>query len=206
MQRLASAVLLAAMLLTGCSMEAKEMNRAVDLRSRLLTAPGCSFQAEITADYGDSLQQFTVDCRGDGQGNLDFQVQEPETIRGITGRISQAGGRLTFDETALQFDLLTDQQLSPVSAPWVFLSTLRGGYLTGAGMEGELLRLQARDSYREGALLLDIWLDGSDSPVRAEILWNGWKVLTLQISGFRLEERTAQAFLPGKYNFTTCVG
>ena len=164
------ALLLILLLLSGCANARDQIDRALGLRSRLLQGEGCSFTAGITADYGDQLHTFTLECRGDRQGNLAFTVTEPETIAGITGIISGDGGKLTFDDTALDFPLLADGQVTPVSAPWLLLMTLRGGYLTGAGEEGELLRLAVDDSYEEDALHLDIWLDGEDRPVQADIL------------------------------------
>ena len=198
--------LLALLLLTGCSRNPTEMNRAVNLRSRLLTEETCSFTARVTADYGDSLQQFTLYCQGDGRGDLRFRVEEPQTIAGISGSISDSGGQLTFEDTALQFDLLTDQQLSPVSAPWIFLKTLRGGYLTSADRDGEQIHISARDSYQQEALFVDLWLDSSDSPVRSEILWKGRKILTLELSGFQIGSQQLSTFSAAPYNFTACVG
>ena len=81
---------------------------------------------------------------------------------------------------------MTDDQLSPVSAPWIFLRTLRSGYLTSAGMDGEQLRLTINDSYEEDALQLDIWLDGDDVPVRAEILYDGRRILSLSVKKFKI--------------------
>jgi hypothetical protein len=73
-----------------------------------------------------------------------------------------------------------------VSAPWIFYTTLRGGYLTAAGMEDNLLRLTIDDSYEEDALTVDIWLDEADNPIRAEILFDGRRILTLNIENFTI--------------------
>ena len=173
------------LLLTGCGSRDEELDRAMALRTRLLTS-SVSFDAEITADYGDELHTFSVFCEGDSQGNLGFRVTAPETIADITGRIEAGEGKLTFRDTVLAFPLLAEDQLSPVSAPWIFYTTLRGGYLTSAGMEEELLRLTIDDSYEEDALTLDIWLDETDTPVRAEILYDGRRILTLIIKNFQM--------------------
>ena len=183
MKRAAMLVLFLVML-SGCSSENRELDRGMALRDKLLSGQGCSFDAEVTADYGDKLQEFSMACQGDAQGNLVFTVTAPETIAGITGMVSDTGGKLTFDDTALHFDLMADDQLSPVSAPWVFLKTLRSGYLTSAGMDGEQLRLTIDDSYEEDALQLDIWLDGNDVPARAEILYDGRRILSVSIKNF----------------------
>lgn len=170
--------------LSGCSNTSREIERGMALRSKLLKASSCSFDAEITADYGDKLYIFSMACQGDSRGDLTFQVTAPETIAGITGTIRPKNGQLTFDDTALQFDLMADGRISPVSAPWVFLQTLRGGYLTSAGTEEGLVRLTLDDSYEDDALHVDIWLDDQDLPARAEILHGGRKILSLGVKSF----------------------
>ena len=170
-------------LLTGCSRSDQRIERCMGLRSRLL-AGGCSFTAEITADYGDKLHTFTLECTGDDQGDLGFTVVSPDSISGVTGEITGEYGAFTFDDEVLYFDLLADDTLSPVSAPWILLKTLRGGYLTSAGAEGDLLLLTIDDSYAEDALHLDIWLNEQDLPVRCEILYDGRRILSLDIRDF----------------------
>lgn len=173
------------LLLTGCGKHDEELDRAMALRAKLLTA-SVSFDAEITADYGDEVHTFSVYCEGDKQGNLGFRVTAPETIADISGRMEAGEGKLTFRDTVLAFPLLAEDQLSPVSAPWIFYMTLRGGYLTAAGMEEDLLRLTIDDSYDDDALTVDIWLDAADTPIRAEILYDGRRILTLTIENFQI--------------------
>lgn len=179
-------LLLAVVVLTGCSQTPKEVERALSLRAKLLQASSCTFDAEITADYGEILHVFRMNCTVDSQGGLSFRVTAPETIAGITGSISKQGGALTFDDTALYFDLLADGQLSPVSAPWVMIKALRGGYVTGAGMEDGLLRVSVNDSYEENALNLDVWLDSGDIPKRADICYAGKRILSLTLENVQI--------------------
>ena len=175
------------LLLSGCSTN-EPMEKALSLRSNLLSSPGCSFTAKITADYGDSLESFTLSCLGSSTGQICFTVTEPESISGITGTLSQEGGALTFDDHALGFGFLTDDQLSPVSAPWIFLRTLRSGYLTSACQEGEKIHISGRDSYEDSALLADIWMEAGNLPVRCELLYRSRRILTLEIRDFRLSQ------------------
>ena len=176
-------LLLTVLLLCGCNGADDEMDRAMTLRSKML-ARGVSFETVITADYGDKLHSFSVSCVADEQGNLTFTVLQPEVIAGITGKITAAGGKLTFDDAALSFPLLADGQLTPVAAPWVLIRTLHSGYLTSCGGDGEYLRLAIDDSYEEDALHLDIWLGSEDLPVRGEVLWQGRRILSLEIKNF----------------------
>ncbi len=179
-----TAVLVMLVFLSGCSGKSRELQRGLDLRSELLKASQCRFSCEITADYGNKTYTFSMDCQGDAQGNLTFTVTEPETIAGITGKIADGEGSLTFDDTALQFDLMADDQLSPVSAPWILLKTLREGFITSAGMEGERLRLSIDDSYEDDALHLDVWVNGENRPETVEILFSDRKILSLAVKSF----------------------
>lgn len=170
-------------LLTGCTKDEGNMDQCLQFRQTLL-AQGCSFDAVITADYGDSVYQFGMQCQAEASGTVRFQVTEPQSIAGITGVLEQGTGALTFDEQVLAFSMLADQQITPVSAPWIVLNTLRSGYLTSCGVWDGGLKIAADDSYQEDALHLDIWTDGEGRPGRCEILWRERRIITLEIENF----------------------
>ena len=170
--------------LSGCSGENRDMERCMALREKMLVT-GCSFRGTVTADFGDSVYSFTLDCSGDSEGNLSFSVLSPEEISGIGGTIRAGKGKLEYLDTVLAFPLLADGELSPVSAPWILLTALRSGYLASCGKEGDMLRLTVHDSYAEDALCLDVWLDGNNVPKRAEFLWQGRRVLSMELEDFR---------------------
>lgn len=182
----ALAFMLVLVCLAGCGSGERDLKRGMALREKLLSSSGCSFDAGICADYGDKYYTFAMHCQGDADGGINFEVTEPQSISGICGNISRDKGKLTFDETALAFPLLADGQIAPVAAPWIFLKTLRSGYLTSAGMEGELLRLSIDDSYREDALHLDIWLNDRDEPIRCDILYAERRILSLDVENFTI--------------------
>ncbi len=177
-------VILTCLLLAGCSAAEEEMEGILQLRARLLAAKSCSFAVNITADYGDKTYDFSMKCVADEKGNISFSVTAPESIAGISGKITDGKGSLTFDDTALAFELLADGQLSPVSAPWIFLKTLRAGFITACGADGAYTRVTIHDSYAEDALELDIWLREDGSPVQGQIMWKGRRILTLAVESF----------------------
>lgn len=152
----------------------------------MLKAASCTFTAQITADYGDKVYSFAMDCVADSSGNVDFTVTAPETIAGITGSLSAEGGKLTFADTALHVPLLAEGLLTPISAPWILIKTLRSGCITSAGEDGQALRLSIDDSYADDALHLDIWCDGEDRPDRAEINWEGRTILSVVVTNFSI--------------------
>lgn len=186
MKKSVAAVILLVLLLAGCGAENADLARGLALREAILAGKGCSFTAEVTADYGESLHIFSVACEADAAGNLQFTLLAPETVAGITGTVSENGGALTFDGTALAFPLLADNQVTPVSAPWLLVKTLRSGYIAAAGREGELLRLSIDDSYADDALRLEIWADGENRVVHGDILYGGKRILTLEVKDFTI--------------------
>ena len=179
------ALVLALVVLTGCSAGSEDLDRAMQLRTALQSG-GCSFDAKITADYGDKIYTFQMACTANPGGELQFCVTEPESISGICGSISAQGGALTFEDTLLEFPLLADGQASPISAPWLLIRSLQGGYLTSAGMEGEYLRLQVDDSFEENDLTLTVWLNDLNQPVSADILYAGRRILSITVHNFTL--------------------
>lgn len=172
------------LVLAGCSNAEAELDRAITLREQLLRMESCSFTAQITADFGETLYTFTTENKANESGGVSFSIIAPETISGITGTVSADGGELTFDGKAVAFPVLAEGEVSPASGPWLMMKALQSGYITSCGQEGELLRVTIDDTYEEDALQVDIWLNSANTPVQAEVVWKGRKILTIAVSDF----------------------
>lgn len=177
-------VLLLFALLSGCGREDTGLDRAMSFRQKLLSASGCSFSGEITADYGDRLYTFSTDCQGGRDGALRFTVTAPETIAGISGCLEPEGGKLTFDETALDFGLLADGQVSPVSCTYFMLTAWRTGYISAAGDTEDGLQITFDLSFQEQPLTAELWLDQEGNPAYGEIAYAGRRILSAAYSNF----------------------
>lgn len=171
------------LILSGCGTE-NSTDRAMALRQKLLSCSGCSFDATITADYSDVVYTFAMQCQVKENGDVSFTVTQPDSISGITGIVTSEEGQLTFDSTVLSFSKLADGQITPVIAPWVFIHTLRSGYIRSCADTQDGVMLVIDDSYEKDPLQLDIWLNGQDIPVNAEILWQGRRIVSLKIENF----------------------
>ena len=53
-------------------------------------------------------------------------------------------------------------------------------------MKDGQLRLTIDDTYEDDALQLDIWLNEQDMPKHAEIVYDGRKILSLNVTEFRI--------------------
>ena len=171
--------------LSGCAKANDKMANILSFREELLSAEQCTFQTNITADYGKQLYHFSVDCSSDKEGNVLFSVSSPETIAGITGRINGHGGQLIFDDAVLAFPFLAEGLLSPISAPWVFMNALRSGYIVSCGNQEDGIRLTLNDTYAENALRVDVSMNENCMPYFAEIYWKNARVLSFAIENFR---------------------
>ena len=180
-----AAILCVMFVLSGCKESEGSLNRAIALRSKILSSNGCSFRATVTADYGEQIYVFKMDCKTDREGNLIFSVAEPATIAGITGKITGTGGAITFDDKVLAFQTIADGQVSPVTAPWLLIKTLRSGYLKDASATEQGFEISIDDSYAEESFQLLVGTE-ADVPVFAEIFWKSRRVITITVEDFAI--------------------
>ena len=180
-------IMLVLYLLTGCSSKNNALDQAATIRKNILDANQCSFDVTITAFYDEYIHTFEVICVADHSGTLQFTVISPESISGITGTISNDGAALTYDNTILAFPMLADGRVSPISGTWLFLNTLRSGYLTGCGENEAGLNLSIDDTFEDNPLHLEIQTDQQHVPIAAEIYYQQKRVLLLEIRNFTLQ-------------------
>ena len=180
-----AAIVCVLLLLSGCKAGGNSLGRAVTLRNSILDSNGCSFRTTVTADYGEQIYVFKMDCKTGRTGDLTFTVVEPATIAGITGKISGSGGEIIFDDKVLAFQTIADGLVTPVSAPWLFVKTLRSGYLKSVAETDYGYEISIDDSYAEESLQLQIQV-AAEVPTSAEIFWKGRRILTLSVENFSI--------------------
>ena len=170
---------------SGCNNTNNSLDQAISLRNEILQSNGCSFSTTINADYGDEIYSFSMDCISDKEGNVTFTVIKPESISGITGRISTTGGAITFDDKVLAFPTLADGEISPVATPWIYIKTIKGGYIRGVSNGNSSYQIEIDDSYEENALRLNIFME-SNLPAGGEIFWKGRRAIAFTVDKFVL--------------------
>ena len=183
MKRVFMCVLIAVML-CGCVNSKDVLEPALELRNKLQNADGCRFEAVITADYGEMIYMFKMQCTTDKTGQMQFEVKEPETISEVSGKVTGEKGVLTFEDKVLAFDTLADGYISPVSSPWVMINALKSGYITSCGETDDGNRISLNDSFSDDALQMDIWINGQGQPIRCEILYKERRCLSIDVDDF----------------------
>ena len=170
--------------LSGCGDPNDSIEEALQIRSRL-NENGCEFLAKIVADYSSSIYEFDLLCNVDVTGQLSFEVKKPETISGIKGMFDSSGGKLTFDDKMLAFAPLCEGIVTPVSAPWIFLSAMKGGYIIAVEDLTDGYRLQYEGTYEGNVMKIHITVNADWIPIFAEIYWEECRVIHMIIDDFR---------------------
>lgn len=180
-----SLLLVFVLLTSGCNKQNDAIDKILSVRSRL-NESGCEFYTTIVADYGEYTLTFDLACCTNELGELMFTVRSPESINGISGVFDAEGGKLRFDDHVLAFSPLSEGLLTPVAAPWVLYSAIKGGYINSGGSVDNGYTIQIDDTYRDASLLVDITTDKNGIPCAAELYWEGCRIIWMQIDKFQI--------------------
>lgn len=77
------------LLLTGCGGQESKNGAealAVEIRGEYMAMTGYSLQAQVNADYGQRVYDFTLSVTNDGEETA-VVIREPEMLSGVTARI-----------------------------------------------------------------------------------------------------------------------
>ena len=177
-------------LLTGCGTAKVSQGEelALTVRGEYLAMEGCTAQACITADYGQRVYEYEMDIAVNGEETV-LTLTAPETVAGMTARISGEDSFLEFDGTSVETGPLDDEGLTPVSAPPALLEAARSGYIAACSLEeeGALLRIDCGDPVGEPGQGTEtvLWFDAATHALtRGEISVDGFRVILCEFSDF----------------------
>lgn len=177
---------LALLMLPGCASEEKTLEPAICFRADLLNAGGCSFTAQVSADYDDLVYELTMTCTSDDQVTR-ITVTDPSSISGITADIANATGTVTFDGMALDFGVLADGRLAPLAAPGIAVESWISAYIASAGEEDDSYRVCYENGYEDEKIIIDTWFTPEGKiPCYAELRTDSRCLVKLTITDFQL--------------------
>ena len=173
-------------LFTACGTESQTLAPAIEFRAALVQAGGCTFRAEVRADFGETVAFFCMDCDAEADGILRLTLTAPETLAGITATVTDAGGKVTYDGMALDFGLMAGGNVIPAAAPALAVDCWIREYIASAGQEEERYRVTYEKDFDEKKLVVDTWYENG-VPICAEVCYNDQRILKLLISDFTLK-------------------
>ena len=184
-RRVVVLMMLLSLLLCGCREKKDDFQRALDFRNGIGSG-GCSFVAEVQADYGDKVYQFTLECAYDGQDGF-LKVLSPEAIAGISARVDGGSATMEFDGLSLEYGELANGYVAPLTIPWLLGSTWADDYISSAGEDNDRYLVTYLKGYHDEELTIKTWFE-KNTPVFAEVSYNGQRVLSAAIREFTLNK------------------
>ena len=183
-------VLMMTLLLAGCGggggNEAEEL--ALSIRGEYLAMDNCTVQAAITADYGQRVYEYEM-AVAVGEEETVLTLSAPETVAGLTARLSGTESQLEFDGLSVETGPLDGDGLTPVSAVPALLEAARSGYITACALEeeGAVVRVDCGDPSGTPGTGTEtvLWFDAATHALtRGEISVDGFRVILCEFSDF----------------------
>lgn len=181
-------VLAAITVLPSCGGGPGPEELAAQIQESCITAREILFTADVRADYGDRVFDYTLSCAFREDGGT-ITVAEPEIIAGVTVRFSPDGTTLSCEGAEVFTGEILPEGLSPVDTTPMLLGLWRDGLVTEAVFEkwnGEeclaaLFHVSDRVDSRTW-FSKNTWL-----PLRSEVYLDGYTVIGCDFYNVRME-------------------
>jgi hypothetical protein len=183
-KRLAFLLMIPLLLLPGCGEREETMQDSLDaFRQAVTLAEHISFQAALTADYGDTVQSYTLAVDYDGQETV-MEVLEPTLLAGVQARAKGGESSIAYDNVLLAAGALDAQGLTPVSAVPAMLTAMASGYVELLWWEDGYI---AARLYVGDDCACTLWLEPDTlTPVHGEIISGGRRVLSCELTDWTI--------------------
>lgn len=179
-----SALMIALLLLPGCGEREKELEESFEaLRGAVTRAESISFQTEMTAERGDTEEQYTLAVAYDGR-QTQVEILAPELIAGIRASAGQGQTELRYDGAVLGVGPLDQEGTTPMSAMPVMLDAIASAYVELLWWEEDTL---AARLFVGQSGVLTLWVDSQTlTPLAAEIAQEGRTLITCHITDWQI--------------------
>ncbi len=179
-----SALMMILLLLPGCGTREARLEEGFNtLREAVTAAQSIRFRAAMTADYGDSVSEYTMSVAYDGQQTT-VELLSPELLAGVKATALRGETGISYDGVILGAGPLDREGLTPVSAIPAMLEAMASGYVELLWWDGDAM---AARLYVGENSVLTLWMDSAGPvPTAAEIAADGRTVVTLRLEGWEI--------------------
>lgn len=159
---------------------------AVAIRGEYMAMTSYSLQAQVNADYGQRVYDFTLSVTWDGEETA-VVIREPEMLAGVTARITEDEGTLEYDDLSLETGFLDEDGLSPVSALPALMEAARSQYIDRCTLTDNILEVHCADPEQKPGTGREVtlWFDAQTHALTGgEISQDGRRVIACEIAEF----------------------
>lgn len=140
--------------------------------------------AQVEADFGETIEQYTLEYNFDGQC-WTAVVTQPEFVAGVTARMTKDASELEYDGAILTTGDLIGNGIAPISAVPLMHETLSNGTMDCVWEENDLL---AGTFIYDDAISVSVWFDAEETPVAAQLSENGMVKAECILTNVEIEE------------------
>lgn len=182
------ALMISLLLLSACSTGAQDEERLSQFRMDCAQAESIAFTAVLTADLGDTVESYTVDCAA-GAAETILTLRSPEMLAGIQATVTAGELALTYEGVVLGAGQITQEGLTPVSAIPAALEAIASGHLLSLWREDldEVACIAAELSVTDATTLRLYVTEADFVPVYFELYDGEQAVLFAALEGWTLQ-------------------
>lgn len=180
------------LVLTSCKRQST-MDASEKIRGLYAEMQSCSLQTVLKADFGDRVNEFTLQYDFSREGRSAVEILAPEEVRGVRATIEAGQTELSFDGVILETGPLPGTGLTPVDALPVMLKAWGEGYVSSVGHEKidgvECVLIVCKSTVSGVETEYRSWFDAEDyKPVKAEVMADGVRVIECEFEKFSFGE------------------
>ena len=186
--RFVAALMIPLLLLGGCGeREARRENSFAEFRASVNGASFVTVRAALTADSGESVEEYVLNASYDGNETT-VEIVEPALIAGVKASARWGETEIEYGGVLLGAGALDEEGLTPVAAMPAIFAAMTGGYVELLWWDGDLLaaRIYAGEDAR-----CTVWLEAESlTPVHAEIAADGRTVISCELADWHITNAT----------------
>lgn len=180
-------------LLTSCVSLSKSAGESAEEIRTLLINSDISLTAEVNADYGERVYDFTLNY---DTASCRIEVKEPEILDGLIVTVSEEDGStvLTYDGAELNTGAFDENGLSPISVLPALVKQWREGYILESYYEtlDDVDTVAIKTNISDEIVSIG-WFDRSTgAPVKSEIVIDSQVVIQCTFYGVTISNTNSQ--------------
>lgn len=179
-----SALMMTLLLLPGCGEREVRLEEGFDaVRQAVTAARSIRFETQLTADWGQTVAEYTLAVDYDGQQTV-LEIRAPELLAGVKATALRGETSVDYDGVILGTGPLDREGLTPMSAVPVILDALASAYVELLWWDADAI---AARLYVGEQSVATVWLDGESLALTAaEIASDGKTVIACKMTNWEI--------------------
>lgn len=181
---LVSVLMIPLLLVGGCAAQKTDLEESFSaFRQAVTVTEHISASVALTADYGDTAEEYTLALSYDGR-QTEVEIIAPELLAGVKATAARGETSVSYDGVMLGAGALSEEGITPATALPVILDAMASGYVELLWSEGGYVTARLYVGESDACTL---WLEADTlTPAAAELVENGKTIVTCRFSDWEM--------------------